>query len=156
MKKLPDYIQTKIYTEFLFQDFLWKFRRLFRFSSNNTISFAFLKKDQCKRKSIRINTKVNKLKKKRTTLLDEIKDRKLNDDDKKEDSDFDSDESVELDMKIQFPFFEYKDNIYCEFMLKLMNMLEIRFYKKNTLIAAEMDECMEVLFVEHGYYKVGY
>ena len=41
-------------------------------------------------------------------------------------------------------------------MLELMNQLEIRFYKKNTVIAAEMDECMEVLFVENGFYKVGY
>ena len=37
-----------------------------------------------------------------------------------------------------------------------MNHLEIRFYKRNTVIAAEMDECTEVLFVEQGYYKVGY
>lgn len=59
-------------------------------------------------------------------------------------------------MKINFPFYEYKDNRYCDFMLKLMNHLEIRFYKKNTVIAAEMDECTEVLFVEHGFYKVGY
>ena len=37
-----------------------------------------------------------------------------------------------------------------------MNHLEIRFYKKNTMIASEMDECNEILFVEHGFYKVGY
>ena len=59
-------------------------------------------------------------------------------------------------MSISYPFYEYKDSIYCDFMLNLLKTLEIRFFKKNVLIAAEMDECMEVLFVEHGYYKVGY
>ena len=46
--------------------------------------------------------------------------------------------------------------MYCEFMIKMMNKLEIRVYKKDYLIASEMDECMEVLFVENGYYKIGY
>ena len=46
--------------------------------------------------------------------------------------------------------------MYGEFMIKLMNKLEIRMYKKNEIIATEMDECLEVLFVENGFYKVGY
>lgn len=61
------------------------------------------------------------------------------------DTEDESDDSPKI--QIRYPFYEYKDNMYCEFMLKLMNMLEIRFYKKNALIAAEMDECMELLFV---------
>lgn len=46
--------------------------------------------------------------------------------------------------------------MYSDFMIKLMNKLEIRIYPKNYLIASEMDECMEILFVEQGYYKIGY
>ena len=38
----------------------------------------------------------------------------------------------------------------------MLNLLEIRYYKQNSLIAAEMDECMEVLFVEQGFYRYGY
>lgn len=41
-------------------------------------------------------------------------------------------------------------------MIKFMNKLEIRMYKKNVIVAAEMDECMDVFFVEKGYYKCGY
>ena len=67
-----------------------------------------------------------------------------------------SDETDEHQMKIPFPFYTYMDKVYCEFMLKLMNSLEIRFYKKNVKIVSEMDECLEVLFVENGFYKVGY
>lgn len=46
--------------------------------------------------------------------------------------------------------------MYGDFMIKLMNKLEIRMYKKNVIIASEMDECLEILFVESGFYKVGY
>ena len=46
--------------------------------------------------------------------------------------------------------------MYSEFMLMLLNKLEIRIYQKNFLIASEMDESMEMLFVESGYYKIGY
>ena len=37
-----------------------------------------------------------------------------------------------------------------------MNMLEIRFFKKNEIIVEEMDESLEVLFVEKGIYEVGF
>lgn len=46
--------------------------------------------------------------------------------------------------------------MYGDFMIKLMNKLEIRMFKRNVIIAAEMDECLEILFVENGFYKVGY
>lgn len=41
-------------------------------------------------------------------------------------------------------------------MKKIMNMLEIRFFKKNEIIVEEMDESLEVLFVEKGIYEVGF
>lgn len=34
--------------------------------------------------------------------------------------------------------------------------MEIRYYKKNTIIAAEMDECLDILFVDSGFFRVGY
>ena len=37
-----------------------------------------------------------------------------------------------------------------------MNGLEIRFYDKGDIIINEMDESLEVLFVEAGRYEVGY
>ena len=46
--------------------------------------------------------------------------------------------------------------MYGDFMIKFMNKLEARMYKTNVIIASEMDECLDVLFVEKGYYKVGY
>ena len=41
-------------------------------------------------------------------------------------------------------------------MIMVMNSLEARFFNKNDIISMEMGECLEILFVEHGYYKVGY
>ena len=67
-----------------------------------------------------------------------------------------SNDSEELKLEIQFPYFEYSNEIYSDFMIKLMKNLEIRIFKKDYLIASEMDECMEVLFVESGHYKIGY
>ena len=145
MQKLPSNIQTKIYTDFLFKDFLWQFRRLFRFTSNDSLNFAMLTKHKGCQKSLKLSSNM-KLRKKKT-LLEQYIIQKLKA--KKDDSDNgDSDESEEIStMKIRFPYYEYKDSVYCEFMLKLMNVLEIRSYKKNEVIAAEMDECMELLFV---------
>jgi len=37
-----------------------------------------------------------------------------------------------------------------------MNNLEIRMLNTNVVINMEMDECLEVIFVEKGLYKVGY
>ena len=67
-----------------------------------------------------------------------------------------SNDSEELKLEIQFPYFEYSNEMYCDFMMKLMKNLEIRIFNKDYLIASEMDECMEVLFVESGHYKIGY
>jgi len=38
----------------------------------------------------------------------------------------------------------------------IMNYLEVRQYKPGEYIAQEMDESLEVLFVERGRYEVGY
>ena len=37
-----------------------------------------------------------------------------------------------------------------------MESLQIRFFEKGEVIARELDECSEVLFVYHGRYIVGY
>ena len=49
------------------------------------------------------------------------------------------------------------DNVtYCSFMKNLMNSLEIRKFRKGDVIANEMEESYEVMFVEKGRYDVGY
>ena len=37
-----------------------------------------------------------------------------------------------------------------------MHSLEIRQIKKGTIIARELDECNEILFVYDGRYNIGY
>ena len=37
-----------------------------------------------------------------------------------------------------------------------MNNLEMRFFDKGEIMAKEMDEAWEVLFVDQGFYDVGY
>jgi len=41
-------------------------------------------------------------------------------------------------------------------MISIMNSLEMRFFDKNEVIAKEMDEANEIIFVDNGYYDVGY
>ena len=41
-------------------------------------------------------------------------------------------------------------------MIELLNNLEPRFYNKDSILAKELDECFELLFVEQGKYKIGY
>jgi len=46
--------------------------------------------------------------------------------------------------------------MYCDFVINLLNRLETRFYHEDEMIANEMDEASELIFVEQGRYKVGY
>lgn len=105
LAQLPDSCKIALYTDFIFKDFLWKFRRIFRFKNDPSDQVAFVK--QSKR-------------------------------------------------KIVFPFYTFEDQIYSQFMLNLMNLLEVRSYEKGDFIANEMDESLELLFVESGIYEVGY
>lgn len=57
---------------------------------------------------------------------------------------------------LKYPFYTYENDMYSEMMINLMNSLEVRIYKKDSVIARELDDCAELLFVEKGTYKVGY
>ena len=41
-------------------------------------------------------------------------------------------------------------------MIELMNVLELRTFKDEEIIANEQDESLEVLFIDRGTYDVGY
>lgn len=41
-------------------------------------------------------------------------------------------------------------------MISLMNSLETRFFNKGELINNEMEECLEIIFVELGMYEIGF
>ena len=55
-----------------------------------------------------------------------------------------------------YPFFTFNDDKYSDFMTLIMQNLEVRTFKKGEMIAKELDECHEVLFVFSGRYNVGY
>lgn len=55
-----------------------------------------------------------------------------------------------------FPYFTFDHDNYSEFMIQLMNSLEYREFYKNQIIVHELEECDEMLFIEHGRYKIGY
>lgn len=57
LMQLPPIIQTEVYTDFLFKDFLWKFRRIFRFSCVQLASFSMLGKRKKGKKGIKIFSK---------------------------------------------------------------------------------------------------
>ena len=41
-------------------------------------------------------------------------------------------------------------------MINLLNYLEFRQYPTNFILANELDECVEILFIENGSYNIGY
>lgn len=41
-------------------------------------------------------------------------------------------------------------------MIKFLSKLVVRIFPPKFTLAEEMDECLEILFVERGLYKVGY
>ena len=41
-------------------------------------------------------------------------------------------------------------------MTQIFRSLEIRNYDEGVYLTRELDECNEILFVDEGYYKVGF
>ena len=55
-----------------------------------------------------------------------------------------------------YPYYLYENETFCTFMKNLLNRLEIRKFREGQIIANEMEEGLEVMFVEKGRYDVGY
>ena len=58
--------------------------------------------------------------------------------------------------QIRFPFLTFENDHYSDFMNLIMQNLEVRFYRKGEMMAYELGDCQEVLFVFSGKYNVGY
>ena len=41
-------------------------------------------------------------------------------------------------------------------MIDLLDSLEFRMFKSGVLLANELDECHEILFIQQGKYNIGY
>ena len=50
----------------------------------------------------------------------------------------------------------FQDQKYQNFMKRIFVSLGIRQYHKGEMIAEELDECLEVIFVSQGKYNAGY
>ena len=50
--------------------------------------------------------------------------------------------------KVTYPYYTYENENYSLFMISFMNQLETSFYHAKEIIANELDESLEVLFVE--------
>ena len=98
---MPDRVQIQLYTDFIFKDYLWKFRRFFRI----------------------------------TNELEPV---------------------VKLTKFCKYPYYTYENEMYSSFMISFMNSLETSFYFANEIIAKELDESLEVIFVDKGRYEIGY
>lgn len=69
-----------------------------------------------------------------------------------------ADGSFELNkhLKFDYPYFTFDNDHYSEFMIQLLNSLEYREFARNQIIVHELQECDEIIFVEHGHYNIGY
>ena len=60
-------------------------------------------------------------------------------------------------MRIKYPYFRCQlDDSYQDFLTKMIQKLEIRQYEAREQIFIELDESMEIIFVEQGRYDYGY
>jgi len=57
---------------------------------------------------------------------------------------------------IEFPFLTFANDLYSDFMVALLQSLEVRAFDPLETIITELDESAEVLFVTEGRYNVGY
>ena len=62
----------------------------------------------------------------------------------------------ELETGIPYPFYTLKDDNYAAFVTKILHHLELRRFSKCDIIHQELDQCMEIIFVQTGKYCYGY
>lgn len=121
MSQLPSSCQTEIYTQFIFRNFLWKFRRFFSLKMSEVASFQMVVKEKFGKECH-----------------------------------FDKEDELGQRQNLKFPYYTFDNENYNQFMLQMMSVLEMRRFEKGQIIANEMDESLEVIFVEQGRYNIGY
>lgn len=132
MQQLPKSCQIAIYTQFIFREFLHQFRLFFNFTVVSCNPYNIVSK-----KNQTLDTRFsNYIKYARMRLPDG---------------------KVTLSgREFPYPYYTFQDDTYSGFMIDLLDSLEFRMYQPGTLIANELGECNEVLFVQQGMYNVGY
>lgn len=53
-------------------------------------------------------------------------------------------------------FYTWQDMPYRDFMMQVLRSLEPRFYKKKTILVDELDEQLEIIFIDKGETLIGY
>ena len=59
-------------------------------------------------------------------------------------------------VKVQYAFYKWGDEVYDEFMVEIMKALLPRRYFENDIIFEELQEVLEMTFVQRGKFHVGY
>ena len=67
-----------------------------------------------------------------------------------------SKENYFIQLKQSRSFYTWQDMPYRDFMMQVLRALEPRFYKKHTIIIDELDEMLEVVFIQKGDTLIGY
>ena len=55
-----------------------------------------------------------------------------------------------------YPFYDWRDSQYQNFMLRFMRSLITRYFESDTCIYKELEQVNEVVFVQKGIYNIGY
>ena len=58
--------------------------------------------------------------------------------------------------RILFPILTFHHDLYAEYMIMILRSLEINYIPKDEIIAAELDECNQIIFVMSGRYNYGF
>lgn len=104
MQQLPKSCQTAIYTQFIFKDFLWQFRLFFNFNKVQFHQYNMISKEN----KFNDASFSNYIKYKQIQLPDG---------------------SLSLaGLSFPYPYWTFRDDTYCGFMIDLLNSLEFRVY----------------------------
>ena len=136
--QLPFGTQVAIYTDFLFKEYLWKFRRHFSFRKESNKDYNF--------RSVLIRMRLQMKTQRELKNMSERNYENL------EESNIPESKSL----GIEFPFYNFRDQEYSKFMVKLMQNLEVKRISAGDTFVHELDECPEIVFVMDGKYDVGY
>ena len=131
LTQLPASCQQMIYKDFLFKEFLYTFRRFFQFKVEQDL----YKDSGSQRKSMMFGFNFIKY---------ELKEQE------------DGTYSLNKNIKINYPYYTFKDDNFSLFMINLLNSLEYRQFQNSQILVHELQECTELLFVEQGRYNIGY
>lgn len=133
LMQLPQDVQIQIFKKFIFKDFLIQFRRVFRFRKEGNVLSGMEENLALAQDMLNVEE--------RSDFMRDIKRKSKN---------------IRWLKYRKFPFHDWDSLPYQNFMSSLLRLLETRFFHRKDVIAKELEQSLEMYFVQKGKFDVGY